>query len=140
MSARYTRKLDTLRFRGMIGEDKNYVQVAGTASRISTQASDLAAGFTFASPDTREDHRVTCISGTRALRQLRALSSAGEDIWLIALRGIDLREAIAGRYTITLLAIDVRPRASGPAVEPTRLCPICLGTSQPAASAGRGAR
>jgi hypothetical protein len=68
MSVRYTKMIDTLRFRGMIGEDKNYVQIAGTASAISTQASDLAASFTFASPDTRQDHRVTCLSGTRALR------------------------------------------------------------------------
>jgi hypothetical protein len=127
MSVSYARKTDTLTFRGMIGEDKNYVQIAGTASTVSTVASDLAATFTFTSPDTRQAHEVTCLSGTRALRQLRGLPRAGGDIWLIAVRGIDLTQALAGRYAITLLAIDIRARSSGPAVQPASLCPICLG-------------
>lgn len=136
MSVRFTKKINTLRFRGMIGEDKNYVQIAGTASGISAQASDLAASFTFASPDTQQEHRVSCLSGTKALRQLRALRPAGEDIWLIALRGIDLAEALAGRFTIALLAIDIRPRTSGPAVPLDALCPICLGRSRPVRGSG----
>jgi len=50
---------------------------------------------------------------------------------MVALRNIDLAAAIQpGRgYRINLLAIDIRPRAQGPAIPPAKLCPDCQKTS-----------
>ena len=101
---------DTLTFTNMDGEDENYVQVAGAVSGIHPSPGGSApSSFTFTSGDIGHPIQVLALAGTRAAGQLANLTTTS--ITLIALRGIDLRQALAGKYVILLLAIDIQ---SGP--------------------------
>lgn len=99
---------DTLTFTNMEGEDENYVQVVGAVSAIHPSPGGSAPGtFTFTSGDIGHPIQVLVLQGTRAVGQLANLTTTS--ITLVALRGIDLRQALAGRYVILLLAIDIQP-------------------------------
>ena len=101
----YDRGKDTLTFVGMDGLDENYVRVGGTVSKVNLSASGPApATFTLTSPDIGRPIQGLCLQGTTAARELRQLKAA--KVTLVALRNIDLTQALANRYVINLLAID----------------------------------
>ncbi len=103
----YDNGQDLLTFTGMSGQDENYVQLSGTVSAIDFQAAGGApATFTFSSEDIGHPVQVLCLQGTSAARQLRQLAS--DQITMIGLRNIDLKQALAGRYLINMLAIDIQ--------------------------------
>ena len=103
---RYDKTADTLTFTGMDGMDKNYVRVSGRASAVKLNANgQRPALFTFTSPEIGHPLQVYCLQGTRAARELRALKSPR--VSLVALRNIDLAQALKNRYVINLLAIDI---------------------------------
>src|SRR5256885_518372 len=64
------------------------------------------ATFTLTSPDVGHPIRTICLQGTTAARQLRQLASTS--VSMVALRNIDLRQALANQYVINLLAIDIQ--------------------------------
>ena len=102
----YDKAKDTLTFSDMDGQDENYVRVQGSVSQIRLNTSGGApASFTFASPDIGHPLRAYCLQGTAAARQLRQL--AKPEITMIALRNIDLAQALKNRYVISLLVIDI---------------------------------
>ncbi len=103
----YDKANDTLTFTHMDGRDENYVQVVGTVSnvRLST-APPSASRFTLTSADIEHPVEVIALHGTTAERQLTELK--GNKVTMIALRNIDLGEALKNRYVISLLAIDIQ--------------------------------
>ena len=104
----YAEVADTLTFTDMDGEDENYVRVSGGVSGILTSPGGAApATFTFRSGDIGHPIQVLVLPGTRAARQLAALKASRAN--LVALRSIDLTQALAGSYVIRLLAIDLQP-------------------------------
>lgn len=104
----YDRAGDTLTFTNMDGQDENYVRVAGALSNIGRGLGGTApSAFTLTSADIGHPIQVLALAGTRAARQLGALTSGR--ITLVALRNIDLVQALAGNYVINLLAIDIQP-------------------------------
>lgn len=104
----YDRGKDTLTFVGMDGLDENYVRVGGTVSNIHLNASGPApATFTLTSPEIGHPIQGLCLQGTTAARELRQLQAP--KVTLVALRNIDLTQALANRYVISLLAIDLQP-------------------------------
>ena len=103
----YDRAADTLTFTGMDGQDENYVSVPGAVSNLALGTAGAASTFTLASPDIGHPIQVIALPGTRAAGQLAALTAS--NVTLIALRNIDLRQALAGQYVINLLAIDLQP-------------------------------
>jgi hypothetical protein len=104
----YDRSADTLTFTNMDGQDENYVQVPGTVSGIRpSPGGSTPASFTLTSPDIGHPIQVLALSQTNAARQFAHLTAS--DITLVALRGIDLTQALAGAYVIRLIAIDIQP-------------------------------
>jgi len=104
----YDRSADTLTFTNMDGQDENYVRVPGTVSQVQPSPGGTApASFTLMSPDIGHPIQVLALPGTNAAAQLARLATAA--VTLVALRGIDLTRALAGRYVIRLLAIDLQP-------------------------------
>ena len=103
----YDPSKDTLTFKGMDGKDENYVRVAGVVGNVQPNlASSLPASCTFTSPEIGYPIQVYAMQGTTAARQLRELKKA--QVSMIALRNIDLAQALKGRYVINLLAIDMQ--------------------------------
>ena len=105
---------DTLTFTEMNGQDENYVRVSGAISKIklSTSAGTLSS-FTLDSSDIGHSLTVFCMQGTTAATQLKALKTAGAtQVEMVALRNIDLQEAMKSRYRINLLGISIKD-ASG---------------------------
>lgn len=122
MKVKYDKAKDTLTFTGMHGQDKNYVQVAGTISGVAMPAQDRVATFQFASPDIAASPLVGEVLPTSsAWDQLAARKTGAHAVWMVALRSIDLSAALAGRYRIKLLAINIRDKAHGPAIDPKLL-------------------
>ncbi len=103
----YDRAADTLTFTDMDGQDENYVRVPGSMSAIHRGTGDAPSSFMLTSPDVGHPLQVLAMPGTRADRQLASLPPT--HVTLIALRGIDLIQALAGKYVIQLLAIDIQP-------------------------------
>jgi len=98
---------DTWTFTNMDGKDENYVRVAGLISNVNLNVGGGApATFTLTSPDVGHPIRTICLQGTTAARQLRQLASTS--VSMVALRNIDLRQALANQYVINLLAIDIQ--------------------------------
>ncbi len=103
----YDAPKDTLTFTDMDGQDENYVRVAGVASNVRANPTGGAlASFILTSPDIGHPIQVVCLPGTNATAQLQRL--AKPSVTLVALRSIDLQMALAGRYVIRLLAIDIQ--------------------------------
>jgi len=99
---------DSLTFTGMKGMDLNYVLVKGTASDIQPNTnSEDPATFTFDSPQITNRVTVSCLKATGALFALEGLKNKSR-IEMVALRNIDLSEAMNGNYVINLLAIDIQ--------------------------------
>jgi len=108
----YDKAKDTLTFSNMDGQDENYVQVSGKITQVKLNAaSSRPASFTFDSQEIGHTVQGHCLQGTSAARQLRALA-APADVSIIALRNIDLAQALKNRYVISLLAIDIKPAAA----------------------------
>jgi hypothetical protein len=103
----YDAAKDTLTFLNMDGTDENYVRLAGTVSGIQIGSGAAVSTFTLMSLDIGHPIRVFALPGTRAARQLAAF--AGGSVTLVALRNIDLPQALRGAYVINLLAIDIQP-------------------------------
>lgn len=103
----YDRSTDTLTFTDMDGQDENYVRVPGSVSNVQRGMGNAPSMFTLTSPDVGHPLRVIAMPGTRADRQLGALTATR--LTLVGLRNIDLVAALAGRYVINLLAIDIQP-------------------------------
>jgi hypothetical protein len=98
---------DTLTFTGMDGQDENYMRVAGNASAVNANPSPGSlASFTLTSADIGHPIQVVCLPDTTAAGQLQVLK--GPQVTLIALRTIDLSQALSNRYAIRLLAIDIQ--------------------------------
>lgn len=106
----YDRTADRLTFTNMDGQDENYVRVAGTVSGIRPSPGGTApASFTLTSADVGHPIRVLVLPQSNAARQFAHLTAS--DITLVALRSIDLEQALAGTYVIRLIAIDIQPGA-----------------------------
>jgi hypothetical protein len=103
----YDKPSDTLTFTNMDGQDENYVHVAGLVSAVKVSSGTAPSTFTFTSPDIGHPVSGYCLQGTTAADQLAKLK--GNRVSLIALRNIDLSQAMAGRYAINLLGIDIQP-------------------------------
>lgn len=127
MSVKYLKAKDTLVFSGMGQGDKNYVQVKGTISNLSAPSGDEPATFRFSSPEIAASPLDGfCLTATNARDQLVDLRAQGKTkVWLVGLRNIDIHAAIQGRYRISLLAIDIRDQAAGPAIPSHSLCKDC---------------
>ena len=108
IQVRYDSAGDTLTFCGMDGQDENYVSVAGRISGADLQPNSSApATFNFDSPDIGKPLKGLCLKGTSAAKQLAALAGDA-DVKMIALRNIDLAQALQNIYAISLLAIDIQ--------------------------------
>lgn len=103
----YDASKDTLTLLNMDGQDENYVRVSGSVSRIQAGSGTTVSTFSLMSPDIGHPIRVLALPGTRAARQLAALTAT--NVTLVALRNIDLPQALHGAYVINLLAIDLQP-------------------------------
>lgn len=104
----YDKATDALTFTNMEGQDENYVRVSGTVTAVQPSPGGTApASFVLTSMDIGHPIQVLVLPGTTAGRQLTKLTAA--NVTLVGLRGIDLAAALAGRYVIRLLAIDLRP-------------------------------
>lgn len=104
----YDQGKDTWTFTNMDGKDENYVRVAGLVSNVNLNVSGgPPASFTLTSPEIGHPVQTLCLQGTTAARQLRQLASKA--IAMIAIRNIDLQQALGNRYVINLLAIDIQP-------------------------------
>ena len=97
---------DTLTFSGMDGQDENYVRVSGTVSQVQINSAGTSK-FVITSPEIGHPISTLCLQGTDASKQLAGLK--GSRISMIALRNIDLIEALKNRYLINLLGIDIQP-------------------------------
>ncbi len=104
----YDAPSDTLTFTNMDGQDENYVRVPGTLSNVQpSPGGTTPATFTLMSPDIGHPIQGIALAETNAAKQLARLKTPR--VSLVGLRDIDLSEALAGRYVIRLLAIDVQP-------------------------------
>ncbi len=104
----YDRASDTLTFTNMDGQDENYVRVSGSVSAIRSRRSGTSpTAFTLSSPDIGHAIQVLVLPQTNAASQFAQLSTS--NITLVALRSIDLPQAIGGTYIIRLIAIDIQP-------------------------------
>jgi hypothetical protein len=104
---------DTLTFTHIPMLGVNYVRVTGTVSQIdTTNNSPEPSTLIFTSPDITTGGgdprplRVLCMKGTSADRQLEALKE-GDQIQLVALRNIDLDQAMQNQFVISLLGIQI---------------------------------
>jgi hypothetical protein len=103
----YSKAKDTLTFSGMDGQDENYVSISGDVSNVKlNSAGGAPASFTFTSGDIGHSVLAYCLQGTTAARQLRQLTKT--HVAMVALRNIDLQEALQTRYKINLLVIDIK--------------------------------
>ena len=108
----YWKGSDMLVFSNVGRREQRYVRVSGRVQNIKSNLNrNRAAWFTFNSPQIGKSVRVSWLQGTNATSQLRNLKS--ENVSMVALRNVDLDEALKDRYAIRLLAIDIRP-ASDP--------------------------
>jgi hypothetical protein len=83
------------------------VRVIGTVSNVRlTTTPPNPSRFTLTSPDIGHQVEVIALHGTTAERQLTELK--GNRVTAIALRNIDLGEALKNLYVISLLAIDIQ--------------------------------
>ena len=104
----YDRTSDTLTFTNMDGQDENYVRIPGIVSGIRpSPGGPTPAFFTLTSPDIGHPIQVLVLPQTNAASQFAHLPQS--TITLVALRSIDLTQALAGRYVIRLIAIDIQP-------------------------------
>ncbi len=107
IQVRFNGASDTLTFTGMDGIDENYVRVEGTVSQVQLNLNGTApASFVLTSPEVGHPLTVYSLQGSTATRELSQLKSS--KVSMIALRNIDLGEALKGRYAINLLAIDIQ--------------------------------
>lgn len=107
IKVKYDKARDALTFTNMDGMDENYVSVSGNVSNKKLNASGGApASFTLTSTEIGHPVQVYCMQGTTAARQLRQLKKTA--IQMVALRNVDLAQALKGKYEIELLAIDIR--------------------------------
>lgn len=105
---RYWKGSDMLVFSQLDVEGQQYVRLAGRVSDITLNVSaNRPAWFMLENAEIGRQVKVTCLQGTRAVRQLRALDST--EIRVIGLRSIDLAKALEDRYRINLVAIDIQP-------------------------------
>jgi len=108
VTVKYDKAQDTLTFSGMDGQDENYVRVSGGVSNIKLNLTGTApASFLFNSPDIGRPLQALCLQGTAAARQLKQLTAT--NINMVALRNIDLSQALKNKYVLSLLAIDIQP-------------------------------
>lgn len=106
----YDSAADTLTFTGMDGEDENYVSVTGRISGAELHANSTSpASFRFFSKQIGAPLKGLCLKGTSAVKQLAALGG-DSNVRMIALRNIDLAQALQNVYAINLLAIDIRAK------------------------------
>jgi hypothetical protein len=67
------------------------------------------SSFTLTSHDITNPIQGYCLQGTTAALQLSQLQAKGTtSISIVALRNIDLSQALLGHYVINLLAIDIK--------------------------------
>jgi hypothetical protein len=103
----YDAGADELTFSGMKGMDLNYVRLRGTVSDIQLNANtEDPATFTFDCPQITDYVTVSCLKATGALFALEGLKNRNK-IEMVALRNIDLSEAMNDNYAINLLAISI---------------------------------
>ncbi len=109
VKVKYDKGKDDLTFTGMKGWDENYVGVAGNISRINLNSNGQnPASFTFSGGGIDHPLQAFCLQGTTAATQLLKLSRAKQTIVkMVALRNIDLPQALKGVYSINLLTIDI---------------------------------
>jgi hypothetical protein len=110
IKVKYDKTKDTLTFDHMAGQDENYVRVSGSISQIklSSIATKLSS-FVLTSAEIGHPITAYCMSGTTAVAQLNALKKIGAtQVDTVVLRNIDLPQALKGKYTINLLAIDIK--------------------------------
>ncbi len=106
----YDRATDTLTFTNMDGQDENYVRVPGAVSNVVPSPGGTApVSFTLTSPDIGHPIQVVVLAQTSAATQFAHLTAS--NVILVALRSIDLAQALAGSYVIRLVAIDIQPGA-----------------------------
>ena len=92
----------------MDGQDENYVRVSGALSNIKLNLTGTTpASFVFNSTDIGHPLQTLCLHGTTAARQLKQLTAT--NISMVALRNVDLFQALKNKYVISLLAIDIQP-------------------------------
>lgn len=104
----YDSPTDTLTFTNMDGQDENYVRVPGAVSNVTpSPGGTTPATCTLTSSDIGHPIQVLALSETNAAKQLKQLRTS--NVILVGLRDIDLVQALAGRYVIRLLAIDIQP-------------------------------
>ncbi len=107
VQVKYNKAKDTLTFTNMDGMDENYVNVKGGVSKVQLNPKGTQpASFLFTSVDIKHPVQAYCLQGTTAARQLRQLKK--KTISMIALRNIDLGQALKNKYVINLLAIDIQ--------------------------------
>ncbi len=103
----YWKGTDTLVFSNVKPEEQKYVRVTGIANDTKLNLStNRPAWFLLASPQLARQVKVTCLQGTRAIRQLRDLTSPR--VTVVGLRSIDLARTLEDRYRINLLAFDIK--------------------------------
>ena len=90
------------------GGDVNYVRVRGAVKGVKTiSGAGGALRFTFTINDTGahgKEVEAICLPHTTAARDVH--SADGHNVTLIALRNINLKKALTGKYVIDLLAIE----------------------------------
>ncbi len=107
ITVRYDKARDELTFTGMSGTDENYIRESGTVSNVKlNSAGGAPASFRFISPNIGSPIQVYCLQGTTAAMQLRQLAKTNAT--MVALRNIDLGQALKNKYVINLLAIDIQ--------------------------------
>ena len=105
----YDDSTDTLTFTHLAGQDTNYVHVVGSVSNIQPNAgSKEPSECSFSSDAIPNPVRMLCLKGTSAARQLESFNE-GDAVDMVALRNIDLSQAIKANYSISLLGIDIQP-------------------------------
>jgi hypothetical protein len=108
ITVKYSKSQDTLTFTGMDGQDENYVRVSGAVSNIKLNLTGTTpASFVFNSTDIGHPLQTLCLHGTTAARQLKQLTAT--NISMVALRNVDISQALKNKYMISLLAIDIQP-------------------------------
>lgn len=106
-NVRYWKGSDMLVFSHIDVEGQQYVHLAGRVSDITLNVStNRAAWFILENAEIGRQVKVTCLQGTRVVRQLRDLDST--EVRVIGLRSIDLAKALEDRYRINLVAIDIQ--------------------------------
>ena len=107
IQVQYWKGTDTLVFSNVGGREQRYVRVSGGIRNLKLNLNrNRAAWFTFDSPQIGKPVRVSCLQGTNAASQLQNLQS--DRVSMVALRHVDLNEALKDRYAIRLLAIDMQ--------------------------------